>query len=145
MKDGNEKLYDFVARSNDAGLLCSDPSLTVESDAKETDINVIVKRFNITGEMPLAHGRVPRMHMDELSGEFHSFRTMADQLNSAEEMFMEYPADFRARFDNDAVRFADWATDPRNVDEMVELGLAVQKPVVENVVPPVNPAPVVTP
>ena len=43
----------------------------------------------------------------------------------ADQAFMELPADVRLRFNNDAGSFVDFASDPDNLDEMRELGLAI--------------------
>jgi len=128
--DGNEKLYDFVARSKSASLLCLDPSRTVQSEMNETDINVIVKRFNVSGEMPIAHGRIPNQYID-VDGEL-DFATAYELVQDAERAFMEYPASFRAKFENDPIAFADWATDPANIGELRELGLAPPAALPEN-------------
>jgi len=105
------------------------PSLTKQSFKDECDINKIMQRFKKT------------MNADFLtrfagytSGEFGDFSNVADyrsaidQVNRANEVFMNLPAKVRSRFRNDAALFLDFCHDPRNVNEMVELGLAVKNP-----------------
>lgn len=134
--DGNEKQYDFVARSADAGLVCLDPSLAVQSDMQDADINVIVARFGITGQMP-QNIRVPQyLDYDDV----FDFRSAMDVINDATKQFMMLPAGVRARFNNDPQSFLEFATDSSNVDEMVQMGLAVPKPKADTPPVPDNPA-----
>lgn len=131
--DGNEKLYDFVARSEESALLCLDPSKTVQSDMTDADINVIVARFGITGTMPQGL-RVPEYADYEDVFDYHSAMLV---IKEAEKDFMSMPADVRAQFDNDPGAFFDFASDPDNIDALRDMGLAVRKEVVAPVVPPV--------
>ena len=120
MSDGNEKLYDFVARSNACALVCEDPSLTVQSDSVDADINVIVARFGITGKMP-ENVRLPQF------GDFEGVSSYLDAMlvmEDADRQFMSLPADIRAKFDNDPAVFHDIATNPENIGFLREIGLA---------------------
>ena len=120
MSDGNEKLYKFKQRSDDTATFCKDPSLTVQADAIDADINVIVKRFGITGMMPQAV-RLPEYSDYEDVFDFHSAQLA---ILEGERQFMALPADVRAKFDNDAGKFFDIAANPDNIDYLRELGLA---------------------
>jgi len=104
------------------------PSLTKQSFRDECDINKIMQRFKKT------------MNADFLtrfagytSGEFGDFsnvgdyRSAIDQVTKANEVFMNLPAKVRSRFRNDAASFLDFCNDPRNVNEMVDLGLVVKR------------------
>lgn len=133
MRDGNDKQYDFVARGKAAGLSCQDESLTVQSDMEDADINVIVRRFGVTGEF-IGGVRVPSYaDYDEV----FDFRSAQQALLDARDSFMELPAQVRARFNNDPQSFLEFVVDPANVDEAVALGLAVVKP--ERNMPPEPP------
>lgn len=127
MSDGNEKLYDFVARSNAAGLLCEDPSKTVQSDMEDADINVIVSRYAVTGQLPQSD-RVPQYA--DYEGVF-DFRSAQEAILQAQRDFMSMPAKVRAEFDNNPQIFLEFASDPNNIDDMRRLGLAVPKEVVD--------------
>ena len=135
--DGNEKLYDFVARSNASALVCEDPSLTVQSDSVDADINVIVARFGITGKMP-ENVRLPQY------GDFDGVTSYLDAMlvmERADKEFMSLPAEVRAKFDNDPSVFHDIAANPENIDYLRELGLAKAKEVdilPEPAIPPVS-------
>lgn len=113
--------YDAEAVSRETGLMCLDPSLTVQADAEETDINVLLKRFGVTGEMP-QRVEIP------LQEDFLRTLTYHEALNeirAAEEAFMEYPADIRARFNHDAGLMVAWASDPKNREEAEGMGLVI--------------------
>lgn len=125
--------YDTNAAGDESGLECQDASLAVQSQKDDADINVIMKRFGVTGV-------VPAVALPPEFGDFSStldFRECMDIMNAAERSFMSLHADVRARFLNDPVRFADFASDPKNIDELRKLGLAPEK-IVEPVPAPMR-------
>jgi phage internal scaffolding protein len=125
--------YDASKVSKDAGLKCVDRSLAQQSAADECDINTIVKRFHLTGQLP-ENVRVPSY--SDFEGVF-DFQSAMNAIVEAERSFMKMPADTRARFLNDPQRFVAFCSDEKNLEEMRKLGLAVPKE------EPVVPAPVV--
>lgn len=112
--------YDRNSASVASGLECLDPSLTVQSQAEEADINVIVKRFGITGEVPVS----ARMPSYQDFAEVFDYRTAVETVMAAEEAFMQVPADIRARFHNDPGAFAEFCENPHNLPELRKMGLA---------------------
>lgn len=123
--------YDMTAASIEAGLQCHDKSLTKQSFAEEVDINTIVKRFNLTGELP-SGVRVPEYADFEGVFDYHS---ALNAIAAAHESFDAMPAQVRARFNNEPGAFVDFCNDPDNLDEMVKLGLAVKLDQKESDVP----------
>lgn len=119
----SEYNYDTDQASLESGLSCDDPSLTHQSFAEECDINTIVRRFGLTGELPTAL-RLPTYQ--DFEGVF-DFQTAMHAIMQAEDAFMALPADLRARFGNDPARFVAFCSAPENADELVRLGLA-EKP-----------------
>lgn len=116
------------------------PSLTVLSDAPEADLNVIVARWRKTGKLPdvkpLAYGDV---------SEAGSYVDVVERLKRVSDEFMKLRPDIRAFFGNDAAVFADWVSDPANVEEGRAIGLyAPEEPAgsegVVQVEPEVTPA-----
>ena len=88
--------YDVEAASNETAYVETMPSLAVQSMAEEADLNFLLKRFGVTGKMPDVV-RLPNY------GDFShitDFRSAMDAVLSAEDDFMELPADIRARFQN---------------------------------------------
>lgn len=115
--------YDAGEASFESGLECKDESLTLQSQAEDADINVIVKRFGVTGQLP-------QVRMPPTYGDFDSvdnYREALDLIREADRSFMLLPADVRARFKNDAGAFVDFAMDPANIEELRKMGLAVPK------------------
>lgn len=106
------------------GLVCSSPDMTQQAFKDECDINVIAKRFGITGELPV-NGRAPTFGdftgVDDYQSAIHAIR-------DAEAAFMALPGLVRERFGQDPQRFVEFCSDARNLDEMRELGLAVPAP-----------------
>lgn len=112
--------YDRDLESLRAGLHCDDATKAQQQFAEECDINTIVERFAITGELP-APQRMP------FNGDFEEavdLRESLDLLRAADEAFHSFPAPIRAQFENDPVKFVDFVSDPANIDKAREWGLA---------------------
>lgn len=116
--------YDVKAASDEAAELATPDgpgvSLTVQSQAEDADINVLMHRYGITGRMP-ENVRIPSY------GDFTEvtdFRSALEAVRRAEEGFMELPARVRAEFQNDPQLLLQFAADPANLPRMRELGLA---------------------
>jgi len=118
--------FDRDAVSVATGLVCDDESLAIQSAKDESDINTIVRRFGLTGELP-SDLAMPQ------SGDFTDipdFHTAMNIVRSAQEEFLRVPADIRARFANDPQRLMSFLDDPSNRDEARKLGFLAD-PVVE--------------
>lgn len=117
--------YDMSAASDESALLCEDESLAIQSAKDESDINTIVRRFGLTGELP---GDIDMPQSGDYAGvgDFHSAMNV---VRAAQEEFSRVPAEIRARFLNDPQRFSDFFNDPSNQDEAIRLGLATRRPV----------------
>lgn len=115
--------YDRDAASNESGLECKDVSLTVQSQKDEADINTIVKRFGLTGQLPQ---NVPPPPIDVFV-DVLDYRSCLDAIREADRAFLEMPAEVRARFQNDPAQFVDFCSNKDNLEEMRKLGLAVPK------------------
>lgn len=125
--------YDRDKVSDETGLLCEDESKTQQHQKEEADINTIIRRFGLSGELP-TNVRVPQY------GDFQDIGTYQEALNAvmkANETFMRYPAHIRNRFNNNPAEFVDFCSDPNNAEELVKLGLAVKiEPAAKEQVPP---------
>nr|DAD95801.1 MAG TPA: Scaffold protein [Microviridae sp. ct2OM3] len=116
--------YDTDEVSRETGLDCSaDEPLTQQQFAEETDINTIVRRFGLTGQLPDDY----RAPMEQDFFEITDFSTAMQAVRKAQEQFLQLPGDMRARFANDPQRLLDFLEDPTNRDEALKLGL-LQKP-----------------
>ena len=111
--------YDTIAASNESGLACEEPSLAQQQFKDETDINNILRQFNITGILPEAP-------LSPRYGDFTGivdYHTALNAVIAAEDGFMELPADLRARFQNDPENLINFLNDESNKDEAIKLGL----------------------
>lgn len=117
--------YDTKAASLETGLACTDETRTQIQFADEVDINQIMERFGITGEMPpIAH--IPTDA--DFTNVVTDYQTAMNMVVETRETFMTLPAKARARFDNDPQKFMDFMADRDNLDEAARLGIVVKKP-----------------
>lgn len=112
--------YDMHAASLESALLCSDGTRTQQQFQEECDINTIVRRFGLTGQLP--EGLVVPMQGDFTN--VVDFQSAMNMVIAAQDSFMEMPAHVRDRFSNDPQRFLDFVSDPANLDEARKLGIA---------------------
>lgn len=122
--------YDMNKVSDETGLECKDPSLAQQHMKDECDINVIVERFGVTGELPTAP--IPPQYGD-FSG-VTDYHTAINAVRASEEAFMALPAKIRARFDHDPNALLQFLNDPINRDEAIEIGLIDGESVVAPIV-----------
>lgn len=115
--------YDADRVSRETGLACSDPTLAQQNFKEECDINTIVERFGITGQLP-TNLRVP---LNEEFIETMDYQAALNKLIEADAAFMQLPAHVRHEFQNDAGRFVDFVSDEKNVEKCREWGLAMPK------------------
>lgn len=101
------------------------PGLTKQSFAKESNINLIMAKYEKTGI--LDHLNTHEGKYDNFIG-YPDYHTAMNQIRQAGEMFMSIPAGVRAVFDNDPAKFLEFAQDPENHDDLVEMGLARAQP-----------------
>lgn len=116
--------YDTNSASDESGLLCSDESLTQQSFKDEADINTIVRRFGLTGQLP-TDLQMP------VSGDFtgiSDYHTAMNMVLAAQDEFLRVPADVRARFQNDPAQLMAFLDDPANRAEAESLGLVTAAP-----------------
>lgn len=112
--------YDVDAVSDLTGIEFKDPSLAQQHMKDECDINNIVERFGVTGQLPVASSIPPTY------GDFtgvNDYRTALDLVMAADESFMSLPAKIRERFNNDPAELVDFVSDINNRSEAIDLGL----------------------
>lgn len=111
--------YDMNKASDEAGLGQFEPTRTQQHFKEECDINTIVRRFGVTGELPIGT-RAPRY------GDFtgvNDFQTAMNAVARANEAFDALPATWRKRFDHDPQKFLEFCENTENREEAVRLGL----------------------
>jgi len=115
--------YDVDAASNESALSDFEPSLALQSELEATDINVILKRFGITGQLPTSV-RAPQY------GDFTGvtdYQSALAAIQLADESFLELPAHVREEFNNDPQLFVDFCSDEANRADAERLGLVMPK------------------
>lgn len=104
-----------------------EPTITQQSGKDEADINEIVRRFGLTGQLP-------QIQMPPLLEDFDQvfdFKTAMNTIAAAKHSFMQLDAKIRNRFENDPAQFVayvDEAVATGELDELRKWGLAVPKP-----------------
>lgn len=117
--------YDVREAGRRCALICEDETLTKQEFKDECDINTILRRFNVTGELPEG----VRMPTYGDFSEVRDFHEAANAIAVANEAFSAMPADVRKRFQNDAGAFVAFCSDAANLDEARKLGLVLPAPV----------------
>lgn len=111
--------YDMDAASRETGMANDLPTKTQQQFRDEVDINTIVERFGLTGQMP-EDFRAPQY------GDFSDvvdFHTAQNAVLAAQDAFMQMPAGMRARFNNNPQNLMEFLADRANLDEARALGL----------------------
>lgn len=122
--------WDGLVADPKTGELVKEASMTKQSFKEECDINTIVKRFEATGHIDHVNQAAARGLYEDLPTGL-DLQLALDLIHQAEEGFMALPADIRAKFDNDPVKYVDYFGDPANQQEAINLGMAVDKRKVE--------------
>lgn len=118
-----ENVYDTDEVSKQTAFEVIGESMAQQSQKDEADINTIVKRFGLTGELP-KNVRMPTY------GDFTDvtdYRTALEAVRAANEAFMRMPPHVRKRFDNSPELFVQFCSDEKNREEAIKLGLVVPK------------------
>ena len=100
--------------------LHNDDGLTEQHHAATCDINKILAQFMETGILPTSTNNDPQY--GDVSE--HDFQEVQNQLANAKTLFEELPDPVKAQFDNKPFKFLHFAEDPKNMDALVEMGLA---------------------
>jgi len=116
-----ENNYDRDEASRASGLKCDDKSLAQQQFKEDSDINVIVARFGISGIMPENFGMPASSDFTDAITNYHDAMNM---VRMADEEFQSLPAYLRERFRNDPQNLMDFVENPANLAEARELKLA---------------------
>lgn len=135
MKQGcnsdGEVMSSMYVEHDPVDFVCADDGMTRQEFADECDINNILATYEKTGVLShVARGEPQYLDVSNVPDLAGAMAYMFD----AEAAFMSLPAIVRREFDNDPLRFVEFAVDPANVERMREWGLAAPAK-------PVEPAP----
>jgi hypothetical protein len=100
--------------------LHNDDGLTEQHHAETCDINKILAQFMETGIIQHSTNQDPQY--GDVSE--HDFQEVQNQLANAKTLFEELPDPVKAQFENKPFKFLQFAEDPKNMDSLVEMGLA---------------------
>lgn len=116
--------YDRDAVSRETGVSCGvDEDRAQQQFKDETDINVIVRRFGVTGKAPVVF-RNPITDFVDVT----DYQSAMNAVVAAQREFAQLPAALRKRFGNDPAVLLDFLDDESNRDEAVRLGLVKPPP-----------------
>lgn len=116
--------FDRRAWADAHGLLCPEPTRTIQSQEADANINNIVRNFGVTGKLPESI-RVPQF------GDFDSvsdYREAIHAVREAERSFLAMPSALRDELGHDPQRFLEYCADPSNLDNLRKYGLAPPAP-----------------
>lgn len=104
-------------------LNCPEPTRTEQHHKDQVEINNILAKYERTGVID---------HRNKYEGQYNDLAAYDYQENmfkiaAANTMFEELPSGLRARFNNQPAQFLEFVQNPRNREEMIELGLATRR------------------
>lgn len=106
----------------------SEPSLTEQAHKDDCDINKIVKKYSADELREIMADR------PALFGDFTAapdYKQALDIVQHANEQFAALPSNVRKEFDNNPLNFLAFAENAQNAERMVELGLAIKRPIID--------------
>lgn len=110
--------------------VCQSPSMTQQHFKDECDINSIVKKYAVTGQVD---SNIIRQGTYADVSEIPDYQAALAIVQDADERFMSLPAEVRKRFDNDPGSVLQFLSDANNRDEAIKLGF-IDAPAVDNIV-----------
>lgn len=124
--------------SLESGITFKEPTLTQQHQRDETDINIIVQRFGVTGMLPQA-AVLPTYGDFTASTDFQASMNLIIQ---AQEAFDALPAKTRQYFDHDPGKLLEFIDAGPDAQLVLDLGLGhVVSPAKETAPPAPAPAP----
>jgi phage internal scaffolding protein len=103
-----------------SGFETTGESLTQQSHAQAADVRNIIKQYDKTGLIANVNKGIAQY------GDYSEINEYAEALNmvrEANESFAEIPSHIRQQFGNNAGAFFEFATNPKNSEKMIEMGL----------------------
>jgi hypothetical protein len=113
-------------------------SLTQQSHATAADVRNIIQQYDRTGLIANVNKGIAQY--GDYS-EINEFSEAQQIVAKAKESFAELPSHIREQFSNNAGLFFEFATNPKNKEEMIRMGLAKAPDTVVEVTPKSDPAP----
>lgn len=124
------------------GIIFNEPTMTVQSEKDNCDINVIMNRYATCGTpLPVRNDGVEPIFADV--SELGDYMENYNRCKQAEEMFNSLPSALRKELDNNPANLLPFIQDDKNKERCYEYGL-LNRPIVEAPKAPVvvNPNPI---
>lgn len=115
--------YDRDKSSEETATICETETRTQQQFKDECDINVLMRKFGVTGELP----QLVRPVMPDEYSEVFDFQSAMNVIRKAEEAFMQMPSGIRARFQNNPQIFTEFFANEDNRIEAEKMGLLVPR------------------
>ncbi len=116
------------------GIVFEEPSLTDQSQYKDTDINNIVRKYQVTGLLD-SPGSVPFETLQYGDATLlPDYQTALDLVNSVESEFSSLPSEVREKFGHDPMQLLEALQDPTKQQMLQDVGL-LSKPADPKLVP----------
>nr|DAK73113.1 MAG TPA: Scaffold protein [Microviridae sp.] len=111
------------------GIIFKEPTMTVQSEKDNCDINVIMNRYATCGTpLPYRTDGVQPVYADV--SELGDYMENYQRCKQAEEMFNSLPSALRKELDNNPANLIPFIQDEKNKERCYEYGL-LNRPVVE--------------
>lgn len=111
------------------GIIFKEPTMTVQSEKDNCDINVIMNRYATCGTpLPYRNDGVQPVYADV--SELGDYMENYQRCKQAEEMFNNLPSALRKELDNNPANLLPFIQDDKNKERCYEYGL-LNKPIVE--------------
>lgn len=95
-----------------------EPSLTQQQFTQEANINNIMRKYQLTGELP-----PQRIGYYADITNMPDFKTALNTVRDTQERFNALPSKLRQELNNDPQQMLNWIQDPNNLERAKQLGL----------------------
>lgn len=121
-------LKPYAPRDPLPGFRSSLPTRTQQHFKDECDINNIIRRFQITGQLgdPNRARALAYLDLSNIS----SLQDAHEHLEGLQSILEKLPAKTRALFDNNVFKMADFVLNPENLEASISLGF-IEKPLAQ--------------
>lgn len=106
------------------GFVCVGESATKQAFKDECDINVIMQRYQENGILPELVRGTPQ-YVD--FADALTFQEAMNVVADSRSRFEALPSSIRDRFANDPAQFLAFVEDPKNGEELIDMGLALRR------------------
>lgn len=120
--DDPEKDHLVIARTTEVKDFGK--SMTSQSSADAVDVNKLVARIEKGLPVMTSAGQPFYGDVSDLGG----LQEAIIKVQEAEDLFMQYPALVREKFENDPVQLISFLEDEKNYEEALKLGLVSKRP-----------------